>query len=193
MKRVIALILSSVILSGCASLIGAAREEPVQEDVGSRTTGSYIDDELIEVKALVNISKGSQELQQSNVSVTSFNGIVLLSGQVASERSKLEAEQIVGQIRKIRRVHNELTLTSPTSALTRASDAFITAKIKANMLGDETVDATRIKVVTENGVVYLMGLVTRNEADKSVDLVRTVNGIQKIIKIFEYVDEDTSE
>ncbi len=189
MKRVIALILSSAILSGCASLIGAAREEPVQEDVGSRTTGSYIDDELIEVKAIINISKGSQELQQSNVSVTSFNGIVLLSGQVASERSKLEAEQIVGQIRKIRRVHNELTLTSPTSALTRASDTLITTKIKANMLGDEAVDATRIKVVTENGVVYLMGLVTRNEADKAVDLVRRVNGIQKIIKIFEYVDD----
>lgn len=189
MKRVLALILSSALITGCANIIGATQEEPIQEDVGSRTTGSYIDDELIEVKALVNLGKGSEELKQSNISVTSFNGIVLLTGQVASERSKLEAEQIVGQVRKIRRIHNELTITSPTSALTRASDTYITAKIKANMLGDDAVDATRVKVVTENGVVYLMGLVTRAEADSAVELVRGVNGIQKIIKIFEYIDQ----
>ncbi len=188
MKRIIALILSSVLMTGCASIIGAAKEEPIREDSGSRTTGSYVDDELIEIKATVNIGKGSEELRSSHISVTSFNGIVLITGQVASESSRQEAERIVSQVRKIRRIHNELTVTSPTSSLTRASDTWITAKIKANMLGEERVDATRVKVVTENGVVYLMGLVSQQEAENAINLVRGVNGIQKIVKIFEYIN-----
>ncbi|MEH6578791.1 MAG: BON domain-containing protein [Amphritea sp.] len=187
MKRVIALILSSVLVTGCASIIGAAKEEPIQEDTGNRTSGSYVDDELIEIKATVNMGKGSEELRNSHISVISFNGVALITGQVATENSRREAEQVVSQVRKIRRIHNELTITSPTSSLTRASDTWITAKIKANMLGSDNVNATRIKVVTENGVVYLMGLVTQQEADNAVNLVRGVNGIQKIIKIFEYI------
>lgn len=188
MKRIIALLLTSVLVSGCASMIGAVKEEPIREDNGNRTTGSYVDDELIEIKAIVNLGKGTQDLRNSHVNVTSFNGVVLISGQVATEPTRQEAESIVSQVRKIRRIHNELTITSPTSSLTRASDTWITAKIKANMLGDDRVDATRIKVVTENGVVYLMGLVSQQEADDAINLVRTVNGIQKIVKIFEYIN-----
>jgi len=188
MKRIIALLITGALISGCSSFIGAVKEEPIQEDSGNRTSGSFVDDELIEIKSAVNIGKGSAELKSSHVSITSFNGVVLIAGQVASEASKQEAEAIISQVRKIRRIHNELTVTSPTSSLTRASDTWITAKIKANMLGDDRVDATRIKVVTENGVVYLMGLVYPQEAEDSINLVRTVNGIQKIVKIFEYIN-----
>ncbi|MCV6610225.1 MAG: BON domain-containing protein [Amphritea sp.] len=188
MKRLLAVTLACVVMSGCSTVVSTLKEEPIQEDVENRTTGSYVEDEIIEIKANVNISKASEELRSSHVNVTSFNGVVLITGQVATDQSRLEAEQIVSQVRKVRRIHNELTVTSPTSTLTRASDTWITAKIKANMLGNENVDATRVKVVTENGVVYLMGLVTQVEADNAINLVRGVNGIQKIVKIFEYID-----
>ncbi|SER17425.1 Osmotically-inducible protein OsmY, contains BON domain [Amphritea atlantica] len=188
MKRIAILILAGLLSSGCSTVVSSLKEEPIKEDPTDRTTGSFVDDELIEIKSNVNISKGSVELSSSHVNVTSFNGIVLLTGQVATEESRMEAEQIVSQVRKIRRIHNELTVTSPTSTLTRASDVWITAKIKANMIGDKQVDATQIKVVTENGVVYLMGLVTRAQADNAIRIVRGVNGIQKIVKIFEYID-----
>ena len=114
--------------------------------------------------------------------------MVLITGQVATENSRMEVEQIVSQVRKIRRIHNELTVTSATSTLTRASDTWITAKIKANMIGDDQVNATQVKVVTENGVVYLMGLVSRMQGENAIRVVRGVNGIQKIVKIFEYID-----
>ena len=188
MKQVLTLTLAALLLSGCSTVVSTIKEEPIKEDHANRTTGSYVDDELIEIKSNVNLSKASEELRGSHISITSFNGVVLITGQVATENSRAEAEQIVSQVRKIRRIHNELTVTSPTSSLTRASDTWITAKIKANMLGDEQVNATRIKVVTENGVVYLMGLVTRQEADEAIRVVRGVNGIQKIVKIFEYID-----
>lgn len=188
MKRIAILMLAGILTSGCSTVVSSLKEEPIKEDPTDRTTGSFVDDELIEIKSNVNISKGSVELSSSHVNITSFNGIVLISGQVATEASRREAEQIVSQVRKIRRIHNELTITSPTSTLTRASDTWITAKIKANMIGDKDVDASQIKVVTENGVVYLMGLVTRSQADKAVQVVKSVNGIQKIVKIFEYID-----
>lgn len=188
MKRIVILTIAGLITSGCSTIVSSVKEEPIQEVRTDRTTGSFVDDELIEIKSHVNISKGSVELSSSHVSVTSFNGVVLIAGQVATEESRMEAEQIVSQVRKIRRIHNELTVTSPTSTLTRASDTWITAKIKANMIGDKQVDATQIKVVTENGVVYLMGLVTRLQAENAIRVVRGVNGIQKIVKIFEYID-----
>lgn len=188
MKRITILILAGLLSSGCSTVVSTLKEEPIKETPTNRTTGSFVDDELIEIKANVNISKGSEELSSSHINITSYNGIVLITGQVPTEASRLEAEQIVSQVRKIRRIHNELTITSPTSTLTRASDTWITAKIKANMIGDKQTSASQIKVVSENGVVYLMGLVTRAQADQAVEVVRGVNGIQKIVKIFEYID-----
>ena len=188
MKRIFALALTGILVSGCSTIVSSVKEEPIQENHTERTTGSYVDDELIEIKAAVNISKGSEEIRSSHINITSFNGVVLITGQVATENSRMEVEQIVSQVRKIRRIHNELTITSPTSTLTRASDTWITAKIKANMIGDDQVDATQVKVVTENGVVYLMGLVSRLQGENAIRVVRGVNGIQKIVKIFEYID-----
>ncbi|RTE65201.1 BON domain-containing protein [Amphritea opalescens] len=188
MKRIAILVIAGLLSSGCSTVVSSLKEEPIKEDPTDRTTGSFVDDQLIEIKANVNISKGSVDLSSSHVNVTSFNGIVLLTGQVPNEASRSEAEQIVSQVRKIRRIHNELTITSPTASLARANDTWITAKIKANMIGDKGIDATQIKVVTENGVVYLMGLVTRDQSDKAIEVVRSVNGIQKIVKIFEYID-----
>lgn len=177
-----------LLLGGCATVLDATREEPIQDNPTSRTTGSLIDDQLIEIKSQVNIGKASQQLRQSHIVVTSYNGVVLLTGQVAREADRTLAEQTVKQVSKVRSVENELQIAGPTSTIVRANDAWITAKIKTDMIMDKRIDSSKVKVVTENGVVYLMGLTTRSQANRVVDVVKQSHGVQKIVKVFEYID-----
>ena len=174
-------------LSGCSSLISATREEPIHEDAGKRTLGSYVEDEMIENKTLVNINKGSSAVNTAHIGVTSYNGILLLTGQVPNEAARTEAEQIAMQTRNVRKIHNELEIEGPTSGLIRTNDAYLTSRIKLQLLTNETVEGGRIKVVTENGSVYLMGLVTEQEANNAVNIIRTVPGVKRIVKVFEYI------
>lgn len=177
----------SVLISGCSDLIGAGRETPIQEDPGHRTVGSYIDDEVIETLSLVNLKKGSSEMESSNISVTSYNGVVLLTGQAPSDAVRSEAEQIVSQVRKVRKIHNEIKISGVSSALARSNDLWLTTKVKAELLTNENVEGSRIKVVTDSSTVYLMGLVNPQEADVAINIVRNITGVEKIVKVFEYV------
>jgi len=188
MKKTLLLpLIASLLLGGCASIIDASRKDPIQKDPGSRTIGAYIDDELIETKATVNLAKASPAVQNSNISITSFNGTVLLTGQIANDQARAEAEATVSQIQNVKRVHNELIISGNSAPLARSNDTWITTKVKTLLLANENAEGGRIKVVTENGVVYLMGLVTQAEADTAVNIVRSINGVQKIIKVFEYI------
>lgn len=186
-RPLIAMVLASTVLTGCSSLVSATREEPIQEDQGSRTLGRYLEDESIETKTLVNISKGSQALAQSHINVVSYNAQLLLIGQVPDEQVKQEAERIANQVRHVRKIHNELEVAGQTSTIVRSNDVYLTSRIKVQMLADKRVSGGRIKVITENGVVYLMGLVTPAEADIAVDITRSVTGVRKIVKVFEYI------
>lgn len=178
----------SVFLTGCSDVISAGRQDPIKEDPGHRTVGSYIDDEVVETLSMVNLAKGSEQMEASNVSVTSYNGVVLLTGQAPSEAARSEAEQIVSQVRKVRKIHNEIKISGVSSAIARTNDAWLTTKVKAQLLTDESVDGARIKVVTDSSTVYLMGLVNTQEADTAVSIVRGIPGVEKIVKVFEYVN-----
>lgn len=189
MKRNLAIVfLTASMLGGCSSLISAARETPIQEDPASRTTGDYIQDHVVETKIEVNLNKGSEALKNSHINVTSYNGQILLTGQVPNTQVREEAGRVAGAFREVRKVHNELTIGGPTSAIIRANDSFITSKIKLQLLGNNEVPSSSIKVVTENGTVYLMGLVTRAQADAATDIIRSITGVNKIVKVFEYID-----
>ena len=124
----------------------------------------------------------------TNFEVTSFNGIVLITGQVPSPKMIPLATHEVERLRNVRKVHNELTVAGPTSMISRANDSWLTTKIKSSLVATEDTDASRIKVVTENGVVFMMGLLTRAEADAAVDITRHIRGVQKIVKLFEYMN-----
>jgi osmotically-inducible protein OsmY len=178
----------SVLLTGCSDVISAGRQDPIKEDPGHRTVGSYIDDEVVETLSMVNLAKGSEQMEASNVSVTSYNGVVLLTGQAPSESARSEAEQIVSQVRKVRKIHNEIKISGISSAIARTNDTWLTTKVKAQLLTDESVDGARIKVVTDSSTVYLMGLVNTQEADTAVSIVRGIPGVEKIVKVFEYVN-----
>ena len=176
-------------ISGCSSVINASREAPIDDDRGTRTFGSKIDDSLIETKVSVNIAKANPDLDKaSHIVVTSFNGIVLLAGQTPRADLKQLAEQTASQVQKVKKVNNELQVTGPSSMLARSNDAWLTSKIKTEMLTDSAIPGSRIKVVTENGIVYLLGLLTQAEATRATNLVQGVGGVQKIVKLFEYID-----
>ncbi|BAP43546.1 BON domain-containing protein [Pseudomonas sp. 21LCFQ02] len=176
-------------LGGCSSVLTATRDEPINDDRGTRTLGSKIDDSLIETKAAVNISKAHPDLAEgSHIVVTSYNGIVLLAGQTPRAELKTIAEQAAASVQRVKKVNNELQVIAPSSFLARQNDTWLTTKIKSQMLTDNSIPGSRIKVVTENGIVYLLGLVTQQEANRATNLVQGVAGVQKIVKLFEYID-----
>ena len=176
-------------LTGCSSVYLAVdnNSTPVSEDRYSRTLGTTVEDESIETKAYINIQKVDPQFASAHMVAVSFNGTVLLAGQVASEDLKNMAEDVVKKIRRVVRVHNALTVSTPTAGMARANDAWLTTKAKARILVEDSLKHANIKVVTENGVIYLLGFVTKDQAETATGTVRQVYGAQKIVTLFEYV------
>lgn len=175
-------------------LMGGCGTTPVNTGSGKsitqerRTPGTFLDDELIELKSQNLLGKDREIKEQTHINVTSVNGRVLLSGEAPGEALRERAARLVSGLAKVRQVQNELVLAAPSSLLTRSGDTLITAKLKARMLNREGLDPTAIKVVTENGTVFLMGVVSRWEAQQATDIARSESGVQRVVKLFEYLD-----
>jgi len=185
-----ALLSSQLLLSGCAPVVvgGAATTATVAHD--RRTTGSVVEDQAIELRIKNSLSEDAEIDRLAHINVTSYDGIVLLSGEAPSEALRTRAGQIAREAEKVRRVHNEIQLAAPSSMMTRSSDSWITTKVKSSLFGVkiEGFDPTSVKVVTENGTVFLMGLVNQAEAAAATEQARQVSGVQRIVKLFEYID-----
>lgn len=180
--------LSAAVLQGCAGVVvaGGAAGASVAHD--QRTAGSVVEDQAIEFK-VANAIRGDQELnEQSHINVTSYNGLVLLSGETPTEALRKRAEEHARNTQKVRKVYNELVLAAPSSLVSRSGDTVLTAKIKTRMVAEKNFDATRIKVVTENGVVYLMGLVQRATAAIATQIASETGGVQRVVTLYEYTD-----
>jgi len=190
-RALLAITLITTLLGGCAAVVvtGAATGANAAHD--RRTLGAYIDDEGIELKARLAITEDKELYSQVHVNIISVNGVVLLVGQAPTEELRMKIEELTRAIEKVRVVHNELTIAAPNSYMTRSSDSLITAKVKLSLFGikgEEGFDPTRVKVVTENGIVYLMGILFRAEADAVATEASRVSGVQKVVKLFEYLD-----
>ena len=172
---------------GCAGIFvaGAATTAAVAND--RRSVGSVIDDQNIEIKATNAIAARQDINKASRISATSMNGKVLLVGQTPYAQYSRDIEKQVARVDGVRYVYNELRIRKPIDLGQQATDSWITSKVKSQMLATKGIDSTRFKVVTENGEVFLMGLVTRDEADKAVNLTRKISGVRKVIKVFEYI------
>jgi osmotically-inducible protein OsmY len=188
LKNLAWLIVPIVLLQGCAPAVvgGAATGASVAYD--RRTTGTVIDDQGIEFKAAYALFNNKEIYDQSHINVTSYNGVVLLTGETPSESLKQKVTAEVKKIPKVRRIHNELAIAAPSALPSRSSDGWITSKVKAKMTTDERIDPFHVKVVTERGIVYLMGMISRAEADRAVNLVKNTAGVQRVVKVFEYID-----
>ena len=180
------LLLPIILLQGCATAIltGAATGASIAHD--RRTAGAVIDDQGIEFKSSLAVFNNKEIYEQSHINVTSYNGTVLITGETLTEQLKQKIYDIVHVLPKVRTIHNELIIAAPSALPSRSSDAWITSKVKAKITTDEQLDPFFIKVVTEHGTVYLMGIVNRAEADRAVNIVSNSAGVQRVVKIFEY-------
>lgn len=170
-------------------LAGTRSEEGITEDPTQRTLGAAITDESIESRIRTNLAAQETTLAEANIDVTAHNGVVLLVGQVPSPDLKQRAVEIASEASsQIRRIHDELEVTGNTGFLARVNDASISTRVRATLItGDLDVDAD-IRIVTENGTVYLMGVLSRAKGDEVAALISDINGVTRVVKVFEYLN-----
>lgn len=176
--RLAALAFGVTLLTGCTLF---------SDDPRDRSTGTLFNDQVIESTVKRRIWNSDPAFDSSHLIAVSYNGVLLLAGQVDTADLKRRAEEIAAAHDKVRKVHNELQVGGPISMVARANDSWLTAKVKTRLLGAGGVKTGQVKVVTDNGVVYLMGMLPRAEADAAVEAASSVYGVQRIVKVFEYI------
>jgi osmotically-inducible protein OsmY len=173
-------------LQGCVPLIATGVGAGALMADDRRTAGIYIEDEGIENKALLRVDQ--KHSKDVHLNLTSFNRVVLLTGEAPSEDVRSDITQIVRGIDNVKSVHNEIAVAQPTTLMLRSNDAVLTSKVKARFVDANKFRANHVKVVTENSVVYLMGLVKRQEAADAAEIARTTGGVHRVVRVFEYMD-----
>lgn len=179
--------LAALLLAGCAEtiILGAGAAALMAGD--RRPTETYLADEGIEIRAANRIAERFGD--KAHVNVTSYNRSVLLTGEVPDAAARAEAEKIAAGVPNVKAISNELEIAGVSSLSVRSNDSFITSKVKGRFLDANKFSVNHVKVVTENGVVYLLGMVAQREADAAVEVARTTGGVKKVVRVFEIVSE----
>ena len=167
-------------------LVGAGVGTGVMVAEDRRTSGTILEDQTVEIKAKNRIDEKYGE--QVNISVTSFNRYVLLTGQAPTEEIKQNVTVLVLEVPNVRNVQNEIIVSGVSSTTSHASDALLTSRVKGRLSQNKDVGASHVKVISENGTVFLMGLVTHAEAEAASQTAATTSGAQRVVKVFEYLD-----
>ena len=188
-KQALLALLLVPFFSGCALLVAAGVATvgtgvAVSQD--RRTGGMLVEDQNIESKSNRRISEKMGD--NAHVNVTSFNRNVLLTGEVSSESARKEIEQAVKSVEHVRNVVNEIAVTPVSSFTSRSNDALITSKVKGRFMDGGKFQINHVKVITEDSVVYLLGIVNADEAGSAVDIARSTDGVRKVVKVFEYMN-----
>jgi len=190
MKRVshrLFIILSLACLAGCGSVLATFESNSIEEEPGERSLAEQVLDESIETKAVVNIRAANDAFDDLGFLVVSYNGYVLIAGEVPTQDLKDEASNVVRDIEGVRRIYNELVIGPKSTSGTEANDVWLTTKVKTALLTDSEVPSLRVKVVTENGVVYLMGLLATEEANRTAAAAASVDGVKRVVRLFELI------
>ena len=175
-------------LSGCVPMfaIGTAAGTGAYISEDRRTSGMFIEDEGIELKSTRRINQ--QFGDKVHINVTSYNRMVLLTGEAPSETIKTDIGKLVMGVDNVRRIFNEIAIAGNTSLASRSNDTLLTSKVKARFLAERKFQINHVKIVTENEVVYLLGVVTRQEADSAAQIASSTSGVKKVVKVFEYLN-----
>lgn len=173
------MLLLACLTASCATVTGS--------DPGARSLGTIMDDRGIESAAKDVLRSAAPALAAARIDVASFNGVVLLTGQVGSAALKRQALESVQRIRKVRRVHNEIVVGPADTLVSRSNDRLLSTKVRAALVASDTVNADRVSLVTRNGTVFLMGLVPAEQANAAAEVARQVAGVQRVVKVFEQV------
>lgn len=180
------MVLSSVGLSGCAALVvGGVGVSAVTVGEDERTVGTQIDDSTIANKIYGAINQVPALKQDANITVKSFNGSVLLLGQTPTAALRNEAEGIALTFTDVKAVYNQIRITNPTAPSTRAYDIWLASKVRANLLADKQVDFLKMDVSVEDSEVFLMGLVSKENADRAIEITRNLSGVTRVVNMFE--------
>ncbi len=183
-----ALLALALTLGGCTAINSIATPAPEGEDYATRTAGMKVEDESIESKIQDTMARTDARLDDARIGVNSYNGVVLLFGQVPSQELKDKAGEIATNTRQVREVYNELTVAANLPLGQRMTDNWLETRVQTQLAANENIDSRHVEVISENSTVYLMGMVTRQEAQQVVNVASQIGGIQRIVKIFEYLD-----
>ena len=188
--RAVLLVLMAVaahsLLSGCAAVVlGGAAATGVLLTEDRRTVGTITEDQGIELKTG---SRVGERVPGAHINTTSFNRLVLLTGEAPTTAAREDIERVARGVENVRGVYNELQVAGNSALTARTNDSYLTSKVKARFLDGQKFSPVHVKVVTESGVVYLLGLVKRAEAEAATDVARTTGGVAKVVKLFEYLD-----
>lgn len=176
---------AAVPLSGCVPLVIGAAAGTALVATDRRSVGAQADDEAIELK--IADLRNNRFGDRVHVNVTSYNGVVLLTGEVPDEATRQQMAELVRTTNRVRRVQDEMVVAPPSEMSQRTNDTFITSKVKSRFVEQNRFSATHVKVVTERGVVYLMGLVNRAEGDAAGQIAASTSGVARVVKVFEYI------
>ena len=175
-------------LAGCAIAAGGGSAAAGYSTLDRRTTGTIIEDQAIELKAYRAIAADKELDEQTHINITSYNTAVLVTGESPVDEMRQKIVSIVSAVDKVKHVYNEITIAAPSSMVSRSSDVYITTKVKTKLFADKILSGLVIKVNTEKGVVYLMGIVSQEEAEIATNIARETGGVQKVVKLFQYTD-----
>ncbi len=181
-------VLLAITLSGCIGLAATGAAVGVLAATDRRTLGAQTDDQAIELKAFGRIKEVVNN--PGGVGVTSYNRKVLLTGQVLDAASRQNAERAIAAVPGVAQIHNELAVSGRASLGTNASDTLVTTKVKAAFVEAKDVQSNAIKVITEQGTAYLMGIVTQEEANRAAQVASRVSGVQRVVTVFEIMTAD---
>lgn len=176
------------LLQGCFPVVATGVGAGAMMIADRRSSGTYVEDEGIEWKASNRLRENFGTL--NHINVTSYNRNVLLSGEVQTDAIKADAERIVAGVENVRGIINELVVGPASSLSARANDSLITSNVKARFVDGNRFHANHVKVITEANVVFLMGLVTRTEADSASEIARTSQGVRKVVRVFDYISDE---
>ncbi|HHF5300211.1 TPA: division/outer membrane stress-associated lipid-binding lipoprotein [Haemophilus influenzae] len=188
LKKLAILLGATIFLQGCVAAVigGGAVAAKVATD--PRTTGTQIDDETLEFKVENAVEKDAQIKAEGRVNAVSYNGRVLLIGQVPNSDVKDTATALAKGVEGVNEVYNELTVSPKISFEQISKDSWLTTQVKSKMFVDGRVKATDVKVISENGEVFLLGNVTQSQANAAADIASKISGVKKVIKVFKYLD-----
>jgi len=188
LSQLTALLSLLLLLNACTSIVDATTNKPIESANDKRSPGTYLDDQRLEVIVGVNIRKADPALRQSNIDITSFNGVILITGQTRSDSLKSLATDTTSKLNQVKKIHNELQIKENLSFASRTNDTWLVSKVKIALLADKNVKTSKIKTIIEDGVVYFMGYVTAAEADRIANIASNIRGIKEVVKVFEYIN-----
>ncbi len=187
MNRLLTLLVTLILVSSCTTITSSMTKEPIVTDPEGRTMGEVIDDKNLRTRLLVNLRKYDERYADVNLDIQINAGIVLVVGQVPVQELIIKATELIKKDNQVKAIHNHLTAEPGLSTGLKANDKWLGIKTRSRMFTTDYFRSSNIDIVVENGVVYLMGRVNEKTADKAVEIASEVNGVQKVVKVFQII------